>query len=216
MKFIKQFNLSILGSLLALLSGCMVTSVHPYFASGDVIYEPALVGQWTNLQQADESWTFRREGFDAYGLTFVSGDKTNVVYAHLFKLDGQRFFDFAGRDRQCGILPPPVPAHFLLRVSQFAPTLRLAPLNHDWLRNWLQQNPSAIGYELVGEKPEDRRVVLTAETPELQRFLRAHLETEEAWQDPLELKRVDPPECRERGDSGAKSHVPRPAQVPIP
>ena len=41
----------------------------------------------------------------------------------------------------------------------------------------------------MGDKPEDSRLVLTADTAELQQFILKHLKTEDAWKDGFELKR---------------------------
>lgn len=179
----------IAGSLL--LTGCFVTSVHPYFTAKDLVYEPSLVGQWTNTDQADEQWTFQKDGSDAYKLTYVSSGKTNLVSAHLFKLNGQSFFDLFSADPECEVVPPPIPSHFLLRVIQITPTLRMAPMNNDWLKSVLVKDSKVLRHELIGEKPDDRRVVLVAETAELQQFLRSHLNAEDAWKDTFSLKRTD-------------------------
>jgi hypothetical protein len=176
-----------------LLTGCVVTSVHPFYTRNDAAFEPSLLGQWTNTQQAGESWTFRKEQPDSYHLTYVSDGKTNLCSVYLFKLDGQRFLDVASLEGDCELLPPPAPTHLLLRIEQLTPTARLAPLNHDWLKGLLEKEPKALRHAMLGQKPDDRRVVLTAETPELQEFLKKHLKTADAWHDPLELKHQETP-----------------------
>jgi hypothetical protein len=172
------------------LTGCIATSIHPFYTSKDVVFEPGLLGQWTNTE-ANQRWAFQRAGAEAYHLIYVSEEgKTNLATAHLFKLNGQSFLDFVSAEPECEVLPPPAPSHFLLRVTQLAPSVKLALLNHDWLKNSLEKDPKLLRHALVGDKPDDTRVVLTGETPELQQFLRAHLETAQAWQDPFELKRA--------------------------
>jgi hypothetical protein len=74
--------------------------------------------------------------------------------------------------------------------STRAPTVRLAPLNNDWLKALLEKNPKALHHILIGEQADDRSVVLTAETQEIQQFLRAHLNSEDTWKDSFELRRV--------------------------
>jgi hypothetical protein len=175
--------------LVMLLTSCVVTSLHPYYATKDVGYEPRLLGQWTNTQQADERWKFEREGQDAYRLTYVTDDGTNVTQAHFFKLGGQNFLDLAGVDQKWEVLPPPIPSHLLLRVLQLSPTVRLAPLSHDWLLTFLEKDPKAVRHELIGDKTKEPRVVLTDETKELQAFIVGHLKTDEAWKDAFELRR---------------------------
>ena len=66
----------------------------------------------------------------------------------------------------------------------------MANLNYDWLRELVARNPKAIRHIVIktGDKQEDRRVVLTADTAELQRFVIKHLKTKGAWDDSLELQ----------------------------
>src|SRR5205814_6381187 len=130
--------------LAMLLTACVVTSLHPFYTFKDVVFEPALLGQWTNSQQAEEKWTFQRDGQDAYHLTYVTGDSTNLTQAHLFKLGGQTFIDVAGLDQNWNTVPPPIPSHLLLRVLQFSPTLRMAPLSNDWLKTLLEKKPEVL------------------------------------------------------------------------
>lgn len=177
------------GIVTLLLTGCVVTSIHPFYTAKDVAYEPALLGQWTNTS-GDEQWTFQKEGSDAYHLIYVSEGKTNLATVHLFKLGGQAFLDFVSADADCAVLPPAIPSHMLLRVTQLAPAVRLSVLKNDWLKAALEKDPKLLRHAMIGDKPDDQRVVLTGDTAELQQFLRPHLETQEAWQEPLELKRV--------------------------
>lgn len=173
-----------------LLTGCVVTSVHPFYSRKDVSFEPSLVGQWTNTQ-SNESWSFAKQESDAYHLIYVSDGKTNLATAHFFKLNSQSFLDFVSADSECEVLPPPVPSHLLLRVTKISPTLRLAPLNHDWLKGLIEKNPKILHHEWVDGKADDGRVVLTGETEELQQFLSKNLNSEDAWKDSFELQRAD-------------------------
>lgn len=66
------------------------------------------------------------------------------------------------------------------------PTLEMAALNCEWLGILLEQNPKAIRHQVV-QGGGYKRLVLTADTAELQRFVVKHLKTEAAWVDGLEL-----------------------------
>jgi hypothetical protein len=65
----------------------------------------------------------------------------------------------------------------------------MAPLNNQWLVKWVDKNPKTVKYALIktGEKVDDVRVVLTGETPELQRLIRMQLKNDEAWGEAFEL-----------------------------
>jgi hypothetical protein len=67
----------------------------------------------------------------------------------------------------------------------------MSELNDEWLKALLFTEPTALKHILVGksDKPEERRVVLTADTQELQQFVTKHLNTEGAWRQNFELTR---------------------------
>jgi hypothetical protein len=120
----------------------------------------------------------------------VSKDTTNVFQGHAFKLHGEKFLDLSTAQWKEDIQPEPVPSHLLVRVGQIAPSWKMANLNYDWLKELVARNPKAIRHIVIktGERPEDGRVVLTADTAELQRFVTKHLKTKGAWDDGLELQ----------------------------
>jgi hypothetical protein len=187
----KAITLTLLAVAMVLVAGCLVTSIYPFYNEKDVVYEPALAAHWTRADDAKEHWLFEKGGTNSYQLTYMTGDQTNIIQAHLFKLDGQMFLDLFGGEKEWTTLPPPIPSHFLLRVSELTPKVRLAPLNNEWLAKWVEKNPQAVKYELVkiGDKADDVRVVLTGATPELQRFIRGHLKYAEAWSETFDLNR---------------------------
>src|SRR5207249_4920459 len=141
----------------------------------DLIFEPALAGDWIkeNENAQAEVWKFEKKGDLAYRLTVIEEQKATVLEVHAFKLEGELFLDVFSLDQDIHVIPP----HYLLRVTQLKPTLRMSELDKDWLKALLVQNPDAIPHCLVrdGDKPEDVRVVLTAPTCELQSFILKHL-----------------------------------------
>jgi hypothetical protein len=185
----KHLKLAIVPAVALALTGCIVTSVYPFYAAKDLVFEPTLVGQWVKVDDKTEGWKFDKEGSNAYQLTETSSGQTNVMQAHLFKLQGQMFLDLFAPD-QAGGSPPAIPSHLLLRVPALSPNVRLAPVSHEWLLQLLDKEPKAIKNQILqtSPKPEDRRVVLTGETAELQAFIIKHLKTEEAWKDEFQLE----------------------------
>src|SRR2546426_11836026 len=112
-------------SLAAVLTGCLVTSVCPFYTQKDLAFDAGLVGQWTNAKEAGEHWKFEKDGDKAYRLTNTSDGKTSVMQVHLFKLGGQSFLDLFTAEIKDDAQPPPIPSHFLLRADQLAPTVKL-------------------------------------------------------------------------------------------
>jgi len=175
------------GLALALLTGCIVTSVYPFYFEKDVVFEPALLGDWSKAPPANEHWKFERDGETAYRLTYTEDDKSSFMQAHLFKLHGQTFLDLFAPEAKCDVVPPAISSHTLLLVLQTGPALRMAPLNYEWLGTLLEKKPKAIRHHVV-QTSGDKQLVLTADTAELQRFVVKHLKTEVAWKDTMELQ----------------------------
>jgi len=46
----------------AIVTGCVVTSVGPYYTKENLLSEPALLGNWTNIKSPDQVWKFEPGG----------------------------------------------------------------------------------------------------------------------------------------------------------
>jgi hypothetical protein len=201
----KKLNFIVVATAAALLTGCLVTSVYPFYNQKDVGFEPALLGNWVNSKSTDEHWKFEREGTNAYQFTYISDNKASVMQAHFFKLDQNSFMDlFTTQDTD--VQPPPIPSHFLVRVFEVKPVPRLAALNYDWLKSFLEKDPTALRHHVLTNETnsEDTRLILTAETAELQKFILKHLKTEAAWKEDFELKPDSAEKKTEEKSSSAK------------
>ena len=178
------------GAAAVLLAGC-VSSVYPYFNARDVVAEPALLGEWTvdTNKPETEIWKFeQREDLD-YRYSVIKSDATNVLTVHAFKLDGQLLLDGCSQAQDYNMIP----THYLAKVIQTTPTLRLSLFNYDWLNDLVATNPGAIRHHMAqGDKPSDTLVVLTADTAELQKFVHDNLNTEAAWSKNPDLYRMTP------------------------
>lgn len=186
-------NLFLLATVAAVfMTGCVVTSVYPYFTEKDLVFEPALIGTWHDAEpdhSEKESWKFEKSGGQSYKFTYQEPDKTNLFSAHLFKLKNQFFLD------TCPTQPPDdfIPPHYLLRMNITGSTFNYSVMDYEWLAKFLEKNPGALRHHLVAENPgnedEKKRLVLTANTAELQAFIMKHLSTEGAFSKTQEMKR---------------------------
>ena len=194
MKINRIISAVALTGLVLALTGCVVTSVYPFCFENDVAFEPALVGDWKKTDQPGEHWRFEQASGNGYRITSESGEKITVFQGYLFKLQGQSFLDLTTTGWKEDIQPEPVPSHLLARVVQLTPTVKLSAIDYDWLKDLLAKNPKAIRHIVLptGEKPEDRRIVLTADTAELQQFVLMHLNTEGMWETSVELQPAPP------------------------
>lgn len=171
------------------LSGCVVTSVCPFYTAKDVVFEPGLVGDWIDVTKnaSDEVWKFQKRDDNSYRFIFIESERVSLLEAHTFKLKGQLFLDVFSPSEN----PLAIPPHYLLKVSQVTPTLKMSQLDQDWLTKLLEKEPNAIAHHLVSSpaKPDDVRVVLTASTADLQKFIVQNLDNTAAWGEIFELKR---------------------------
>ena len=163
--------LALLVCAAALLAGCVVESVYPYYTEKDLTFDPALVGQWRNSEKTNEFWRFEKSGAKSYAFTTLDANETNDYDAHLFRLQKQLFLDACTTNRTDNQLP----LHHVLKVAQLEPSLKTAVLNYDWLAKLLEKNPRAIRHIVVLEHPADtnssKMIYLTADTKELQKFI---------------------------------------------
>jgi hypothetical protein len=175
-----------LAAAAVVLAGCVVTSVSPFYTQTDLVYEPGLVGNWIQAKGGSEVWRFEQSDAKAYRFTRIEELKASVMQAHAFKLEGQLFLDIHSLDQNVQVIP----AHYLLKVTQVAPTLQMSQIDNVWLLGLLEKDPKAARhYVIVDEKSQDRRVVLTGATEELQKFVARYVKTDEAWNDSFEFKK---------------------------
>jgi hypothetical protein len=80
-----------------------------------------------------------------------------------------------------------LPVHTFMRLEPIGSTLKMAPMNPEWIDDLLEDDPDAIGHE----RQEDR-VVLTASPKELQAFVIKHESTPDAFGELSNLRRREP------------------------
>jgi len=173
----------LIGIVIALV-GCGLPSVYPFYTEKDVVFEPGLVGVWVDQHDASGHGTrFEKDGEKAYKIRDIEEKNTNFYSAHLFRLGDHLFMD-------CLMTEPEqeIPAHLLLKVEQIQPTFRYTVLNEDWLSKLFEKQPNALRH-YDNEDTGDKGIILTADTAELQAFLKQYGGTKEAFGDITELKR---------------------------
>jgi len=108
----KKSCLMLLASAAALLAGCVVTSVCPFYTEKDLVFETTLLGNWVNPKNHDELWRFEKLPELAYRFTLLEATKADIMEARTFRLQGQLFLDIASNDQDIHFIP----AHYLLKV----------------------------------------------------------------------------------------------------
>ncbi|HSY19444.1 MAG TPA: hypothetical protein VK815_13970 [Candidatus Acidoferrales bacterium] len=195
----KKILLSML-AIMALVAAC-VPSVNPFYTDKDVITDPRLAGAWQEDTDKDDpaGWKFEATTNNAYVVTLKEDkDKTGSFEGHLFKLGQGTFLDLTptecnyATNQASMVSMAMIPGHLLLRVQFTDKKMNLAFCNPDWVKNFFEQNPSAIAHRVV-----DGSIILTADTGTLQKFLLKHLGKDELFSDGADYRR--PPDT-----SGAK------------
>jgi len=182
----KPYTIISVEAAAVVLAGCVVTSVSPFYTQTDLVYEPGLAGNWMQANGGSEVWRFEQSDAKAYRFTRIEARKASVMEAHTFKLEGQLFLDIYSLQHDV----QGIPVHYLLKVTQVSPTLQMSQLDNDWLLALLDKDPKATRHHIVvGERSDDRRVVLTGDTEDLQKFVTKYLKTDGAWNDCFEFKR---------------------------
>lgn len=174
-------------------TGCIVTSVYPFYTEKDLVFEPSLLGDWTADNEADEQkptelTRVERHGEKGYRVIAFTDNQTNSIICHLFRLKGQLFLDTCPTNHALDLIP----VHQVSKVTQLQPVLESANLRYEWLQELLEKQPKAIRHTVVRDRKDEKdetRIVLTADTAELQKFILKHLNNTNAWQAPGRVKR---------------------------
>jgi hypothetical protein len=193
----KKANCVLAFLVVGILAGCYVPSIHPLYTKQDLIFNPALVGQWVEAEKGKSQWVFVQKEDKAYGLRITQEDKKVYVFtAYLLKVGDYHYLDlFPDTEDDTNdsfLLKSMLPVHTFIRIKQLTPTLEVEVMNSDCLAKMLKESPELIKHEKmpVGEKDkEEYLTVLTAQPKELQAFLVKHEKTDKVWNKLNSLKK---------------------------
>lgn len=198
----KKAGLTVAAVGLALfLCGCWQKSIYPFCKESEVIFDATLLGTWIDPteQPQKSSWTFARGQRPSVYRVSIKDNEVDLDYeGRLFKLGEEQFLDLYSRRRSVAEMP----THNLLRVRKNRGDLEIRVLQPDGVRDWVQAHPAEIAHIDVAdpENPEDKskgETVLSAQTDELQKFVRAHLDEKNFFSEPSTLKkRIEPGDLR--------------------
>jgi hypothetical protein len=189
-------KLSLILPLLILLCGCFVVALHPLYTEKDVIFDSKLVGDWREDKEEPDIWKFEKSGESLYRLTILQKEVTNIFDARLVKLQTNLFMDLELSENARNQIENMglygvwlVPGHVFFKVKLDNSKLHLNPLAPDWLKDTLATNPAAVKHENL-----DKRIILTASTEELQKFVLKYVNDTNAFPDAEPLVRAIAPQ----------------------
>jgi len=161
------------------LTSCVTFALHPLYGDADSVFETGLLGAWSSTPDESDRTvlTFEKGQGNSYRVILVGPDCDSsadcIFEFYLMRLNGRLFFDAVqtrlrvkGQEANVGVV---IPSHLIGRLSLTADTLRLDLLDDSWFKEGLKSGNKAIPFEVL-----DYDVVLTASTPELQKFVAAH------------------------------------------
>lgn len=175
------------------LLGC-VQSLHPFYQTAQLFYDPSLAGTWTDQDQKN---TFVITGDAAnrqYTVAFTDDHgKTGRFIVHLAKTQDHTIAD---------ILPEPIadgqlnandeyaasmiPVHTFLIVEYSPPDLSVRQMDMGWFNQYIQAHPNEVPNAML----DKGRWVLTGSPEQVQAFALKHLNTPGAYGQPQEMVRV--------------------------
>ena len=161
----------------ALLTAC-VPSLHPFYTEKDLITDKRLLGRWASEKNA---WEFAPGNGKSLRVSLTDGNregqpKKGRFVGHLFKLENHMFLDLVADELDLAphqselALASMIPGHLLLLVVSLEPKLEIVWCDLDWAQKHLKANPGAVPHVWTHDN-----LVLTADTPTLQKFVLAHL-----------------------------------------
>jgi len=182
----KKRHLIVVAATALLLSAC-IPSVNPFYTDKDIFFDARLLGEWQEKDSDQpEAWNFEKADDKAYKLTTIDKEgKRGEFKAHLFKLKQEYFLDLVPSEcdyatNQAELVAFAMfPGHLLMHVTQLEPELQLAGFDYDWLQKHLEAKTKALAHHKEGD-----RIVLTADTRALQRFVVKHLGEDALFEKP--------------------------------
>jgi hypothetical protein len=195
----KAKEIVLIGMVAAMMSGCLVKSLHSFYDESDVIYKPELTGKW--LDDDSSKWVISRYSFPK---GFLKGDSLDNSYlvemyedsarpsrfnVHLFSVNGILYLDFLplkdDRDQDFYDIHL-VAAHSLARVRfDSNDRMSISWFNEEWLNKLFEENRVKISHEVIrtDETGYGKQYVLTASTSELKKFIAKYGNDPEAFSD---------------------------------
>jgi len=197
-------SLLVLALLVVLITGGCVHALNPFYHDKDVVFDPALVGEWCDDAHVGGSptnrvtWTLAVAEGQAYEMKLggLDGGKPLAMEfdVHLFRLDGQRFLDIFPTEAEAKKPSEPYgwlaffrPTHTVVHLLKSEGRLVMRILDPKELEKNVENHPSATHFEKYTD-----RLLLTGSTRQLQHLLRESLRRTNWWGNGVELSRSPP------------------------
>ena len=143
--------------LLSCAPGCLVVSVNPSHDRDSLVWEPGLIGEWQNVDDAS-SMKIERGEWQSYTVEYAHTIEKGRLTGYLSTIGKERYFDVMparGEDHGSFLLP----LHVMLRITLAGDRLELAPLSYDWFFDRVQKKAAITGLTVVLDEKENALIV---------------------------------------------------------
>jgi hypothetical protein len=150
-------RLLLLATILLTAPGCLVVAVNPSHDRDSLVWEPGLVGEWQNVDDAS-SMKIERGEWQSYTIEYAHTIEKGRLTGYLSTIGKERYLDVMparGEDHGSFLLP----LHVVLRVRLDGDRLELAPLSYDWFFDRVQKKVAIPGLNVVLDEKENALIV---------------------------------------------------------
>jgi hypothetical protein len=147
-------------------SACLVVSTQPFYDSGAIEFDEALVGKWESAEDRTLI-TVERGEWKSYKVTYPARSGPVVYTGYLTRVGESRVLDLtpAHSVDQASLL---IPAHFAVRLQLLGDTLTATGFDYDWFFKESEQGRLPRLHPVLDGR---KNVVLTADTAGLRAWL---------------------------------------------
>ena len=157
-----------------------IVSLNPLVTNDNAVSEPAIVGHWHDFFDV----VVRQTGPTEYSVGGAKDDEdgTDVLQMRLTRVKGELLADLSSKAPRDSLL---LPVHVIVRVCVNSDALRVAFFVTEWVRDQITR-PGGPAHTLI----EDRDLLLTCSTEELQTFLSRIVKEPQAFGEEGNSRRV--------------------------
>ena len=169
-----------------LMTGCgALTSVEPLATDSNSIFDPALLGVWSDLDGSSSVIVYVREGekhsYDIVWLDTQNGDVTHLR-ARMAQIGGQQILDMTSQESSNPAFS--IPGHAFVRINNLENGMQFRFLDSDWLREKAQQSKLPLHSQGVSG------LLFTGTTTQLQDFMMQFGLDDQAQSEPMSLRKL--------------------------
>jgi len=189
--------------LLIVVNSC-IPSLHPLYTKKDLILDNTIVGTWISDESSKDIsvWNIKKYKYieqpgpfggkhkfsdKLYRLEHIQYSDTIGFDLFLIKLDNNFYFDFYPEDYESENYMRNIhlfPVHTFAKVEIEKNSIKINQFSISFLEELIKQNRIKISHEKSGQN-----IILTASTEELQKFVVKYADDEDAFEEPILLKR---------------------------